>query len=470
MTPGAPSRPMTRPRLAWALVLVACLPALAGCLAPGARLDPAPTCRPEARTWLADAATAWPAPPPALEEERLPGVAPSPEARAAAARWNVTAPTTLWTEELLTFIPAHVTNLGKGNVPRLARSMAILEIGMHDALAVARAAQACYARASPDGASARSYPDAHAAVAGAAGLLLSAAVPNETARFQALAVEAAQARSTLGAAWPSDVEAGFALGEAVARAVLLARAGDGLDLPNDRAPPQSPCTWERAPPAFDGPLEPRFGEVRPFLLPRGDALRPPPPPACGSDEARAQVRAIYEASFNLTDAQRAAALDWAGGRGTPSPPGIWLWLALNETRERDLSAEETARVMSHVAAALADAGIVAWDAKYAYWSERPLTAIRRDFDPEWSPLVETPPFPGYVSGHSTFSAASATILGHYFPDEASRFDALAHEAMMSRFWGGIHVMADNEQGFATGNAVGAAAVAHDVAWTPSGQP
>jgi membrane-associated phospholipid phosphatase len=432
----APPRPL---RVALALALLAVAPALAGCAAP-----PAPAAlavdvcvlEPEGAAWLVPPARVMPAPPPVgdedLERAALSAATAglSAEARAEAERWNASAPTTLWT---------------------------------HAALVAARAAQACHGRLAPDGIMRGSYPDAHAAVAGAASLLLGAAIPNETARFEPLAREAAESRVALGLAWPSDVDAGFALGQEVARVLLRDRADDGFDLPWTGSVPQRPCAWQRVPPIYDNPLEPLWGGVRPFLMASGDALRPPSPAPCGSDEARAQVRALHEASFVLTPEQREAALRWAGGQGTTSPPGMWMEIALEESAERGLDGVDTSRVTSLVAVALADAAIAAWDAKYAYWTERPVTAIQRDLDPEWLPLVETPNFPGYVSGHATFSGAASVVLAYHFPEDAVAFEGMAEEATMSRFWGGIHVMADSEEGLKMGRAIGRLAVARDTA-------
>jgi membrane-associated phospholipid phosphatase len=108
--------------------------------------------------------------------------------------------------------------------------------------------------------------------------------------------------------------------------------------------------------------------------------------------------------------------------------------------------------------AQADAFICVWDAKYAYWSLRPVTAIRREIDPGWSPLITTPPFPSYVSGHAGTSGAASTVLSAFFPAEAAQLHAWAAEAALSRLYGGIHFRTDNEVGLALGTAVGEAAL------------
>ena len=95
-----------------------------------------------------------------------------------------------------------------------------------------------------------------------------------------------------------------------------------------------------------------------------------------------------------------------------------------------------------------------WDAKYAYWSLRPVSAIQRLVAPDWLPYLTTPPFPSYVSGHATTSGAASTVLSSYFPSRAGDLAALAEEAARSRLYGGIHFRTDNEVGLALGRQVG----------------
>ena len=105
--------------------------------------------------------------------------------------------------------------------------------------------------------------------------------------------------------------------------------------------------------------------------------------------------------------------------------------------------------------AMADAGVAAWDAKYAYWSPRPENAIRDlGLDRRWNPYLVTPFFPAYVSGHATYSGAAGEVLAHLFPGEAPLFKAKAEEAAMSRMYGGIHFRSDSEVGLRMGRAIG----------------
>jgi membrane-associated phospholipid phosphatase len=131
--------------------------------------------------------------------------------------------------------------------------------------------------------------------------------------------------------------------------------------------------------------------------------------------------------------------------------------------------------------ALADAGISCWDCKYLFNYWRPITAIAEAdgdgnpstlADPDWLPLLETPPFPEFTSGHSTFSGAAAAVLSQFFGKddlpfsvgsdylpEVMRsyggFSEAAWESGLSRIYGGIHFMSANERGLEAGASIGA---------------
>ena len=103
---------------------------------------------------------------------------------------------------------------------------------------------------------------------------------------------------------------------------------------------------------------------------------------------------------------------------------------------------------------MADGFICCWDAKYTYWSERPITA-----DPSLDVLIPTPPFPSYTSGHSTISTAAGAVLGHLFPSDEAELAARADEAKRSRLWAGIHFPIDNEMGALGGGMIARLVVA-----------
>ena len=107
---------------------------------------------------------------------------------------------------------------------------------------------------------------------------------------------------------------------------------------------------------------------------------------------------------------------WADGEGTVTPPGHWNRIAATVARDRALNRAETARLFAMLNVALADAAIACWECKFRFDVWRPVTAIRNAeqlknpdlvADPDWTPLLVTPPFPSYTSGHSSFSGAAA---------------------------------------------------------------
>lgn len=103
--------------------------------------------------------------------------------------------------------------------------------------------------------------------------------------------------------------------------------------------------------------------------------------------------------------------------------------------------------------ALADTFIATWDAKYRYWTVRPITAAKRLLGVELKLPILTPPFPSYVSGHAAFSGAAARILSNFFSTSTARLNAMAEEAAFSRMLGGVHYRYDNEDGLALGRSV-----------------
>src|SRR5439155_7225921 len=127
-------------------------------------------------------------------------------------------------------------------------------------------------------------------------------------------------------------------------------------------------------------------------------------------------------SFARTPEQTEIALFWADDAGTCTPPGHWNRIAQHVALARGHTLVENARLFAMLNTSLADAGILCWVLKFTYDFWRPVTAIRladtdgnpdTDPDPTWEPLLVTPPFPAYISGHSTFSGAAAAVLGQY---------------------------------------------------------
>jgi hypothetical protein len=218
---------------------------------------------------------------------------------------------------------------------------------------------------------------------------------------------------------------GIALGQAVAEQVLRWRAGDWAVARTGRyAPRLEVGRWQPTPPDYRPPLLPGWASVPCFALPDPAGFRPPGPPALTSREFAAayhQVRVLGGTdSPARTEEQTEIAFFWADGEGTVTPPGHWNRIAQSVAADRELGLPETARLFALLNVAMADAAIVCWECKYRFDFWRPVTAIRAA-DPGWSPLLPTPPFPAYTSGHSSFSGAAAAALGSFFGTDRVRF-------------------------------------------------
>jgi hypothetical protein len=331
-----------------------------------------------------------------------------------------------WISFELDEIAAHAVN-----PPRAARALALLSAAMEGAVVRAR-----------------DNPSREAAIDGAATTVLAYLFPDHARGLSATAGRAS-ARS-----------GGFALGRRIGRQVLARTHADGSDSVWDGSVPSGSDFWVPTPPGFVArPLEPLVGTWRPWNVVSGAELRPAPPPLPGSSQFEAELREVYDVSLNLTAEQKRIAAYWADGPGTVTPPGHWNLIALELVAANGLSDTEAAEVFAALNTAQADAFICAWDAKYAYWSPRPVTFIRRELDPSWLPYIVTPPFPAYVSGHATTSGAASTVIARFFPRDAARLFTVADEAALSRLYGGIHFRTDNDAGLLLGSHVGNAALA-----------
>lgn len=304
------------------------------------------------------------------------------------------------------------------------------------------------------------YPSDGAAVAAVSKAILSAMFPLEKDFIAEKAAEHQQSLIWAGVNVQSDIVAGDSLGRGVA-AVFLSRAKtDGMK--NAQTPkPISDSLRTAAREKFgwqwdnlEGPVRPVgitpfFGQVKPWFIPSVEAVRPGPPPAPGSAEFEKDVEELKKISENLSTEQRKIANFWSDGAGTYTPPGHWNRFASDAIVENKFNPLRTARTFAYMNMAVMDAGISCWDAKYYYHYPRPIQAI-----PGFKTILGTPNFPSYTSGHSTFSAAAAKVLGHFFPSKQSQFDTWASEAAESRIYGGIHYRFDAEVGNTQGKACG----------------
>jgi membrane-associated phospholipid phosphatase len=336
-----------------------------------------------------------------------------------------------------------------------ARALALLHVALHDAMVAAWDARYAYRRPRPHDVDRRvktavgvprtpSYPAEHAVAAGAASEVLASLYPDRAAFYRERAAAAARSRLLAGANYPSDIAAGLTLGREVARQVIERGRTDGSQAAWTGRVPVAAGRW-----TGDHPVLPQAGRWRPWLLSRPDELRPPPPPAPGSERMTRELDEVL--TIERTPQRIAAALFWEHAAGGTRSYQFWndqLSRTLLEQRLGD-NAPWAAGAYALLNVALYDAAIACWDAKYAYWAIRPV-----QLDPRVRSLFTTPHHPSYPSGHSCFGAAAATVLAHLFPRAAAVFEALAAEASESRLWAGIHFRSDLDAGRALGRAVG----------------
>lgn len=272
-------------------------------------------------------------------------------------------------------------------------------------------------------------------------------------------------------------------GQRMANAIFAWSKTDGghegylRNFPADYAPPAGLGMWLPTLPKEQPALQPTWGENRPFVLATGSSCSPAPPPAYSEAPGSAffeEGLEVYTVAQQLTAEQEAIARFWSDDPGeTVTPPGHSIAIATLVLQQENASLMVAAETYARVGIAVTDSFIGCWNAKYEYNLLRPVTYIRQLIDPEWMPLLNTPPFPEYPSGHSVQSAAVATVLAELFGDEyafvdhthdgrglpARSFDSFAEfaeEAALSRLYGGIHFRRAIELGLAQGECIGAA--------------
>ncbi|HEU5431516.1 MAG TPA: phosphatase PAP2 family protein, partial [Thermomicrobiales bacterium] len=332
---------------------------------------------------------------------------------ATVDKWAVDPAIVPWTNLALDLIQAH-----QPSPVRAARALALLHVALADTVVAVWDARAADLRPAPTTfdsaivplgppvAPGATYPSEHAAIAAAAAPLLAYLFPDEPADGLAkLADEAAMSRLWAGTNVRSDTVAGQAIGRAIADRAIARGKADGSSKAGDgNGRPKTSGVWQPTPPAFvQQPTDPLAGTWTTWVLASGSQLRAPTPPAYRSPTWQAEVIAVQEAVARRTPQQTEAALRWAGGVGTTTPAGLWTVIARDAIVQAGFDLPHAARALALTAVAMADALICCWDAKFAYWTERPITA-----DPSLAVLFPTPPFPSYPSGHATLSAAAAT--------------------------------------------------------------
>jgi hypothetical protein len=372
--------------------------------------------------------------------------------------------------------------------PIQARDAAILSIAQYEAInaiSTINGGESPYLEDSitpPEGASAES------AAVGAAYQVLTTLFPEQAKTFELQKLESLEEINDSEEA----ERLGFDFGVTVANDILSKRENDGSAeaqvsrektgyYENTEAGPQNVT------------LLAGLGDVDPFSISSAEDFRPDGPPEYGSEEFiqdTEEVRVLggrtdTDATQLLrTGDQTEIAQFWSYDRDdTFQPPGQWIEIAEEVAVDQDNSLAENARLFAQLNVAMADAGIATWDAKFEFNQQRPYNSIVEDDitgvtnDPDFEPLLNTPLFPDYTSGHAAFGGAAASVLESFFGEDVTfeipsqelpgvtrtfdgvgdqnSFQEAAEENAVSRIYAGIHLRSSVEDGLALGNDVGA---------------
>jgi len=294
----------------------------------------------------------------------------------------------------------------------------------------------------------------------------------------------------LGERSPEIMESSRKWAEEVA-AVVLKRAGND-NYKRTRGMPRYSVfgekgKWQQTPPEYADATEPHWQLILPLLMDSGSAFRPQPPPSFDLTRNSAfhkEMTEVYQKSKTLTESEDSIARYWDDNpfvtehRGhltyankKITPVGHWMGIVgilCGQTNQDELS---SAMAYALSSAAIFDGIISCWEEKYRSERIRPVTVIRENIESEWNPLLQTPPFPEYTSGHSVISSAAAVTMEHIFGNQLAFTDtterpylgmtrhfssvmAAADEAGMSRLYGGIHFRSAITNGKTQGAAIG----------------
>ncbi|AOW21544.1 vanadium-dependent haloperoxidase [Urechidicola croceus] len=253
-----------------------------------------------------------------------------------------------------------------------------------------------------------------------------------------------------------------------------------------------PSRWQPTPPAYMDGIEPHWNKIRPFVIDSAAQFKPIPPPKFSMDKNSAfykELKEVYDISNKITkegdtSEEIAIAQFWdcnpyvSVTRGhlmfatkKITPGAHWMGITKIACKQTNTDFDKTVFVYTKASIAMADAFISCWDEKYRSNLIRPETLINNHIDDSWKPILQTPPFPEYSSGHSVVSGAASTVLTSIFGDNFQfedytetryglpvrtfkSFNIAADEAAISRMYGGIHYRAAVEVGVDQGRKLG----------------
>lgn len=348
--------------------------------------------------------------------------------------WNVGAPGFRWQEMI-----AKLWTVDTGRYGALANML--LGTATYDATIAAWDTKYAYKRPRPFAADNRikafvvkaespSYPCEHSVAAGVAVAIISHFYPAMADSANRMAQKIMDSRVAAGTAFPSDTKAGFELGKKIAEKEIEQTKDFINQTVWDGKIPEGPNRWKGKFAMF-----PTAGLNKTVVLKNSSELRPPPPPDFAKDMAEMR-------NFKRTLRSNVNAYNFASGFGDDVLHKKILEYNLH------LNPPRAARIYAATAVAMYDGFVACWDAKYTYWGIRP-----DQYDTTYQPLLQTPPFPGYPSGHAMLGGVAAELYGWFFPADKAYFDKRAKDGAESRFQAGIHFRTDNDVALDLGRKV-----------------
>lgn len=254
----------------------------------------------------------------------------------------------------------------------------------------------------------------------------------------------------------------------------------------------NPSRWQPTPPAYMAGIEPHWNKIRPFVIDSASQFKPTPPPPFSMEKDSdfyKELKEVYDISNEITSVGDGSeeveiAQFWdcnpyvSVTRGhlmfatkKITPGAHWIGITKIASRKTNSDVNKTVYAYTKASIAMADAFISCWDEKYRSNLVRPETLINEHIDENWEPILQTPPFPEYTSGHSVVSGAAGIVLTEIFGDDFAfddntevpyglpvrsftSFKQAANEAAISRMYGGIHYRAAVEIGVNQGRSLG----------------
>ena len=281
---------------------------------------------------------------------------------------------------------------------------------------------------------------------------------------------------------------GLAVGVAAADAILALRAEDGTDADTSYTPGTEPGEYQLTPPDFAPAFRPRLGQVTPFAIENGAQFRLPPPPTLRSERYAHDYREVKKFGDVNSSERSQYRTDIAHFYGVTDAVPLYNPAARQVSAAQGKSLSENARIFALLGMAIADAAIAVFDTKYFYNFWRPVTAIRAgdrddnrktDPDPDWSPLIDTPPFPTYPSGHAGFGGAARRVLEELFGARGhsitltnplvpeivlhyTNWKQITDDVDDARVFGGVHFRFDQDTAARQGRRVGSYILEHQL--------